>query len=198
MEIKQTEFIKSSTSISQCPPATIPEIAFIGRSNVGKSTLINMLANKKDLAKTSSTPGKTQTINHFFINKLWYLVDLPGYGYARISKSVKNKWEIFIREYLTKRENLKIIFVLIDIRHKPQKIDLDFLTWLGSKAFPFAIIFTKADKLKKGEAEKHLTIYKNTLLETWEELPLSFVSSATTKEGREDILNYIDNVISDK
>jgi GTP-binding protein len=194
MEVKQARFITSNTSVSKCPKPDRPEYAFIGRSNVGKSSLINMLVNSKSLAKTSSRPGKTQLINHFLINENWYLVDLPGYGYAQAPKTEVKKWEKFIREYILKRENLYCLFVLIDIRHEPLPVDLEFIEWLGSHQIPFAIIFTKSDKLKPEEIEPNVQKYKEKLLEKWEALPMIFISSAEKFTGKEEILNYIGNI----
>lgn len=195
MIIKSAKFIKSSTTVEQCPLSQLPEMAFIGRSNVGKSSLINMLTNNKKLAKTSGTPGKTQTINHFAINDNWLLVDLPGYGYAKVSKSTRNTFEGFISSYLINRKNLVCVFVLIDSRLEPQKIDLEFMDWLVEKQLPFNIIFTKADKLKPNALEKSIEVYSDTLLQEWDELPGMFLSSATSKKGREDILNYIESIL---
>ncbi len=194
MEIKQAEFLTSSTKPSQCPKPDKPEYAFIGRSNVGKSSLINMLCDRNSLAKTSSTPGKTQLINHFTINKNWYLVDLPGYGYAKVSKSQRKEFKLIIDGYLRHRANLMCLFILVDIRHKPQKADTDFMFQMGEWGIPFVIVFTKADKLKPEEIEKYCTEYKKVLLEEWEELPDIFITSATKKEGRDDILQFIDKV----
>ena len=193
MRIKQAEFIISNTDIKKCPKADIPEYAFIGRSNVGKSSLINMLTERKNLAKVSGKPGKTQLINHFLINKLWYLVDLPGYGYAGVSKSKRYEFAQFIKKYLLKRENLMCLFVLLDSRLKPQAIDLEFIQWLGENSIPFVICFTKQDKLSKKESAENLVIYKKELLKSWEELPQIFLSSATKKIGKEDILTFIAN-----
>ncbi len=194
MEIKNAAFVKSSTQESDCPEATIPEYAFIGRSNVGKSSLINMLTNRKKLAKTSSTPGKTQLINHFIINDSWYLVDLPGYGWARVSKKSKADWKRMIDNYLKTRENLVNVFVLIDLRHEPQKIDLDFIQWLGEEGIPFCIVFTKADKLGKTRIQSNQVNYKKTLEKNWEELPRMFISSSEQKVGKREILEFIDSV----
>ena len=193
MRIKQAEFIISNTDIKKCPKADIPEYAFIGRSNVGKSSLINMLTERKNLAKVSGKPGKTQLINHFLINKLWYLVDLPGYGYAGVSKSKRYEFAQFIKKYLLKRENLMCLFVLLDSRLKPQAIDLEFIQWLGENSIPFVICFTKQDKLSKKESVENLINYKKELLKSWEELPQIFLSSATKKNGKEDILSFIEN-----
>lgn len=184
-------FVKSSDRLAICPPPDMPEYAFIGRSNVGKSSLINYLLEKRDLAKTSSTPGKTQLINHFLVEEKWYLVDLPGYGYARTSKTAKAKWDIFIENYLLHRPNLLSAFVLIDSRHEALKIDLEFMEWLGSKGIPFSIVFTKLDKLGKTQGKQHIAAYKNKLLESWEELPPIFITSSEEKIGRTEILDYI-------
>ena len=194
MIIKSATFLQSVADWRQCPEAHLPEYAFIGRSNVGKSSLINMLVNNSKLAKTSSKPGKTQTINHFLINKNWYLVDLPGYGYASISKAMRDKWQKMISDYLLYRENLQVVFVLVDSRIEPQTIDLDFIDNLGEQGIPFAIIFTKADKLSSGKIQSHVQRFKNRLLETWETLPPTFVSSAETKKGKEEILQYIEQI----
>lgn len=194
MDIKQARFIVSSTSVTKCPKPDKPEYAFIGRSNVGKSSLVNMLVNSKTLAKTSARPGKTQLINHFLINESWYLVDLPGYGYAQAPKTERKKWEKFIRDYILKRENLYCLFVLVDIRHEPQMIDLEFIEWLGINQVPFVIIFTKTDKLKPEEIDRNVQNYKNKLLEKWNALPEIFLSSATRFTGREEILEYIDSI----
>ncbi|HNQ27978.1 MAG TPA: ribosome biogenesis GTP-binding protein YihA/YsxC [Aquaticitalea sp.] len=193
MLIKTAEFIVSNSDVTKCPKDILPEYAFIGRSNVGKSSLINMLTNHKNLAKTSGKPGKTQLINHFIINKNWYLVDLPGYGYARVSKSLKNKFQKFITDYFEKRLQLVNAFVLIDIRHEPQKIDLEFMQWMGEHGIPFSIVFTKADKLKPNTIEDHVNTYLNELLTNWEEAPRHFVTSSTSALGREDILQFIDS-----
>lgn len=192
MKIKSAEFVTSSQIYTQCPPQKMPEYAFIGRSNVGKSSLINMITDRKKLAKTSSTPGKTQLINHFLINKDWYLVDLPGYGYARSSKDDRQKWSQMIHNYLIKRENLMCTFILIDARHEPQKNDLEFIDWLGEIALPFIIIFTKTDKIKKDQLARNIDKYKLTLKEKWSELPQMMVSSSTLNQGKKDILNLID------
>lgn len=192
MQIKTANFVISNTDIKKCPAPTLPEYAFIGRSNVGKSSLINMLCNKKDLAKTSSKPGKTQLINHFLINENWYLVDLPGYGYAQVSKDKRNLFEKFIAEYLLKRENLMCVCVLIDSRIEPQKIDLEFMGWLGEKEIPFVMIFTKKDKLTRNKFKENIKIYNESLSKYWEELPQQFYSSAEKKEGRDEILEFIE------
>lgn len=194
MEIKDARFIVSNTDVEKCPRPDRPEYAFTGRSNVGKSSLINMLTNRKSLAKISGKPGKTRLINHFLIDNEWYLVDLPGYGYAKIGKQERKKWEKFFRNYILLRDNLFCLFVLIDSRHEPQAIDLEFMEWLGLSKVPFAIIFTKSDKLKPGELEENIKNYQNKMLETWEVLPPWFVSSAQTGEGRTEILQYIQNI----
>ena len=194
MDIKTAECSLSAPMVSMCPKDTKPEYAFIGRSNVGKSSLINMLTNNKKLAKTSSTPGKTLLINHFIINKEWYLVDLPGYGYAKRSKKEVDKLDQMIRGYILQREQLVNVFVLVDIRLEPQKIDLEFIEWLGLSSIPFAIVFTKADKLTANKANQSVETYKNKLLETWEELPPMFLTSAEKKQGRDEVLDYIDRI----
>ncbi len=191
MEIKEAKFIISNTDITKCPTDGLPEYAFIGRSNVGKSSLINMLTDKKDLAKTSGKPGKTQLINHFLINKQWYLVDLPGYGFAKASKSSRSTWERFIADYLTQRETLINIFVLIDSRLEPQKIDLEFMTWCAEEGLPFSMVFTKVDKLSNAAWQRNFATYKKEILQHWEELPPYFVTSAETKFGRDQVLDYI-------
>ena len=192
MQIKNSQFVTSSKSIDKCPPANLPEYAFIGRSNVGKSSLINMITGEKKLAKTSSTPGKTQLINHFIIDENWYIADLPGFGYAKISKEIREKWEQMIKNYLLKRKNLLYTFVLIDSRLDPQNIDLEFLEWLGTKSIPFIIVFTKTDKLKKNELIGNISHYKKVLNEFWEELPNMILSSATLLKGKDDILAIIE------
>jgi GTP-binding protein len=191
MLIKTAEFTLSAPVVGMCPKDTKPEYAFIGRSNVGKSSLINMLTNNKKLAKTSSTPGKTLLINHFIINREWYLVDLPGYGFAKRSKSEVQRLDQMIRGYILQREQLVNVFVLVDIRLEPQKIDLEFMQWLGESGIPFSILFTKADKLTKAKARASVEAYEKKLLETWEEMPSYFVTSAENKEGREEVLDYI-------
>ena len=196
MEIKQAEFTLSAPVVSMCPKDTKPEYAFIGRSNVGKSSLINMLTNNRKLAKTSSTPGKTLLINHFIINREWYLVDLPGYGFAKRSKKEIDRLDQMIRGYILQREQLVCVFVLIDIRLEPQKIDLEFIEWLGLSGIPFAIVFTKADKLTPNKARQAVEAYKHKLLETWEELPPVFVTSAEKKEGRDALLDFIEKYLS--
>lgn len=188
------EFVKSAPKWSDCPEPNKPEYAFIGRSNVGKSSLINMLANRKDLAKTSGTPGKTQLINVFLMQESWFLTDLPGYGYARVSKSKRGDFEKMITNYLTQRPNLVNTFVLIDCRIPPQKIDLEFMEWLGENQIPFSIVFTKIDKISSAALQKALLNYKKEMLKTWESMPLVFTSSATSKIGRLEILNYISSL----
>jgi len=194
MEIKKAEFTLSAPMVSMCPADNKPEYAFIGRSNVGKSSLINMLTNNKKLAKTSATPGKTLLINHFIINNEWYLVDLPGYGYAKRSKKEIEKLDQMIRGYILQREQLVNVFVLVDIRLEAQKIDLEFIEWLGLSSVPFAIVFTKADKLSAAKVSASVEAYKKVLLETWEELPPIFITSAEKRQGRDEVLNYIDQI----
>lgn len=194
MDIKTAEFTLSAPMVSMCPNDTKPEYAFIGRSNVGKSSLINMLTNHGKLAKTSATPGKTLLINHFIINKEWYLVDLPGYGYAKRSKKEVAKLDQMIRGYILQREQLVNVFVLVDIRLEPQTIDLEFIQWLGESSVPFAIVFTKADKLTANKANQSVEAYKKKLSESWEELPPMFVTSAEKKQGRDDVLGYIEEI----
>ncbi|WP_458628820.1 ribosome biogenesis GTP-binding protein YihA/YsxC [Winogradskyella sp. PC D3.3] len=193
MKIKSAEFIVSNSEVAKCPKDNLPEYAFIGRSNVGKSSLINMLTDRKSLAKTSGRPGKTQLINHFIINKNWYLVDLPGYGYARVSKSSKKKFQKFITDYFEQRTQLVSAFVLVDIRHKPQPIDVEFMKYMGESEIPFGIIFTKADKLKPKAIERHVDEYCQELLKFWEELPPYFVTSASNYTGKDDVLNFIED-----
>ena len=195
MEITKSEFTLSAPRESMCPKDNKPEFAFIGRSNVGKSSLINMLTKHKGLAKTSATPGKTLLINHFIINNEWYLVDLPGYGFAKRSKVVLKQLEQMISGYILQREHLVNSFVLVDWRLEPQKIDLEFIEWLGQSGIPFSIVFTKADKLTKGKVAANVEAYKKTLLETWEELPPIFVTSADKKQGREELLDYIESIL---
>lgn len=189
-------FITSSANISQCPTDSRPEFAFIGRSNVGKSSLINMLADKKGLAKTSSTPGKTLLINHFLVDDLYYIVDLPGYGFAKRSKSVQQDIQRIINTYIIRREQLANVFLLIDLRHDPQRIDLEFINWLGENGIPFSIVFTKADKLGPVKGRQNAEKYMRSLLETWETLPPYFITSAEKKQGREEILTYIQQIIN--
>lgn len=192
MNIKQAQFVISAPTVSKCPQDTKMEFAFIGRSNVGKSSLINMLCNHKGLAKTSATPGKTLLINHFIINKEWYLVDLPGYGYAKRSKTVQEKLDRMIRSYILQREQLVNLFVLIDIRHDQQKIDREFIDWLGASGIPFSIIFTKADKLGRVKAKANADAWMKKLLDVWEALPPYFITSSEEKSGREEVLDYIE------
>ena len=198
MKINTAEFVISNSEVSKCPKEPLPEYAFIGRSNVGKSSLINMLTNHKSLAKTSGKPGKTQLINHFKINSNWFLVDLPGYGYARVSKKTKETFQKFITDYFEKREQLVCAFVLIDIRHEAQKIDLEFITYLGETGVPFCIVFTKADKISRGKIDQHVAAYRKALLaNNWEEMPQYFVTSSTEETGREPLLEFIDQVNQD-
>jgi GTP-binding protein len=194
MIVKSAEFICSNTQISKLPPPLKPEYAFIGRSNVGKSSLINMLTGKKGLAKTSQTPGKTQLINHFLINDHWYLVDLPGYGYARISKSKKEDWNKFLRTYLDKRESLQCVMVLVDSRLEPQKIDIEFCNWLGEKGLSFVIVFTKADKQSTVKTDQNVAKFRKALLATFEEVPPHFVTSAEAHTGHDEVLGFIDEI----
>ena len=194
MIIKEAEFSLSAPTISLCPKDTKPEYALIGRSNVGKSSLINMLCGRKNLANTSATPGKTLLINHIIINKEWYLVDLPGYGYAKRSKKEIARLDQMIRSYILQRQQLVNVFVLIDIRLEPQKIDLEFIEWLGASSIPFSLVFTKADKLTAGKAKANLEGYKKTLEVTWEELPPIFVTSSEKRQGKEELLDYIDSI----
>lgn len=194
MIIKKAEFVISNAVVDKCPRDTKPEFAFIGRSNVGKSSLINMLTGRKGLAKTSSMPGKTLLINHFIVNNEWYLVDLPGYGYAKRSKSEQQKLDRIITTYILQREQLANVFLLIDIRHDPMKIDLDFINWLGMSQIPFCIVFTKADKLGNGKAKMNVNAYMKKLSETWEELPPYFITSSEQRSGRDEVLDYIDSI----
>ena len=194
MKIKEAAFVISNTDISKCPTDGKAEYAFIGRSNVGKSSLINMITDHSKLAKTSGRPGKTQLINHFIINNEWYLVDLPGYGYAKASKTSRSQWEKFIAEFLRSRETLYNVFVLLDSRLEPQKIDLEFMNWCGEKGIPFSMVFTKIDKLSSTALQKNLARYKKEMLKHWAELPPVFTTSATSKFGREKLLNYIDHI----
>lgn len=194
MKIKSAEFVISNTDVSKCPQVGLPEYAFIGRSNVGKSSLINMLTGHKGLAMTSSKPGKTLLINHFIIDKKWYLVDLPGYGYAQRSQKVQGQISNIIERYVMQREQLTSLFVLVDSRLKPQKIDLDFITWLGENGVPFGIIFTKVDKLSKAKVDENVQAFLDTLREEWEELPPYFLSSAEKGTGKEEILGYIEEI----
>ena len=194
MIIKSAKFVISNTDVQKCPAGNLPEYAFIGRSNVGKSSLINMLSNRKGLAITSSTPGKTLLINHFLINEEWYLVDLPGYGFAQRGMAQRAQLKQIIESYILEREQLVCLFVLLDCRHEAQKIDLEFMEWLGENGVPFSIIFTKTDKISKGRLKQNLQAYQAKMLETWEELPPIFVSSSEKKEGREEILDYIEEI----
>lgn len=195
MEIRNARYEISNARADKCPPTSVPEYAFIGRSNVGKSSLINMLARNRNLAKTSQQPGKTLLINHFRVNDgEWYIVDLPGYGYARRGQAQREDFRKMIRSYILKREQMTCLFVLIDIRHEPQKIDMEFLTWLGENGVPFAIVFTKADKISKLRAADNVEAYRSRLLEEWEELPPVFVTSSEKGTGREELLDYIDSI----
>ncbi|WP_339841783.1 ribosome biogenesis GTP-binding protein YihA/YsxC [uncultured Maribacter sp.] len=195
MKIKSADFVISNSDVARCPNEPLPEYAFIGRSNVGKSSLINMLTERKSLAKTSGRPGKTQLINHFKINENWFLVDLPGYGYARVSKRDKKTFQKYITNYFLQREQLVCSFVLVDIRHEPQPIDMEFMQWMGENAIPFAIIFTKADKLKPKAVERDVQTYLDTLkADMWEEAPPHFVTSASHRSGRDELLDYIDGI----
>lgn len=194
METKKAAFVISNTDVRKCPDTRLPEYAFIGRSNVGKSSLINMLTGQKGLAMTSQKPGKTQLINHFIIDDSWYLVDLPGYGYARLGASNRESLRRIIETYILSREQLSSLFVLIDCRHEPQKIDLEFLQWLGENGIPFSIVFTKADKLSFSRLKENTEAYKQKLLETWEELPPVFITSSEKKTGKEELLDYIDSI----
>ncbi|MCB2221846.1 MAG: ribosome biogenesis GTP-binding protein YihA/YsxC [Bacteroidetes bacterium] len=197
MIIHEAKFIKSSPSFDLCPEPKFPEFAFIGRSNVGKSSLINMLTGRKNLAKTSGTPGKTRLINHFLINEAWYLVDLPGYGFAKTSKKNREAWEKMIYRYLENRQNLVNTFILIDARHEPMTIDLDFISWFGERGLPFVLLFTKADKPTKAKLQHNLKIYREKLLEFWEEPPLSVITSATSKRGREEVFSLIEHLMEE-
>ena len=194
MKIISAEFEISNSDVRKCPASTIPEYAFIGRSNVGKSSLINMLTNKKSLAKTSQTPGKTLLINHFKINNEWYIVDLPGYGYAKRSKDSREQLERIIKGYILNREQMTCLFVLVDGRHDPQKIDLEFINWLGENGVPFAIVFTKMDKMGRNAGADKVSAYKRHLLESWEELPPVFATSSEDGRGRDELLNYIEEI----
>lgn len=197
MKIKSAQFVVSNSEVKKCPNTRIPEYAFIGRSNVGKSSLINMITNRKSLAKTSGRPGKTQLINHFLINENWHLVDLPGYGYARVSKKDKKYFQKFITDYFEQREQMISAFVLVDCRHEPQKIDMEFMEYMGEKEIPFSIIFTKADKVKPQALERNIEEYKRIMLEgVWWEFPNYFVSSAANGVGQDEILNYIEDINS--
>ena len=193
-QIKNIRFLQAETDLRKCPKNKFPECAFIGRSNVGKSSLINMLADDKTLAKTSSTPGKTQTINHYVVDENWFLVDLPGYGYASISKTMREKWARMIDSYLQRRRNLQLVFVLVDIRHDPQELDIAFINKLGEKRVPFALVFTKADKIGKAKGAQNIRTFCRKLMETWEDLPPFFVCSAVDGRGKVELLNYINQV----
>ena len=197
MDIKSAEFVKSSQDVNHCPDLDIPEYAFIGRSNVGKSSLINMLCNKKSLAKTSGKPGKTQLINHFIINEKtdpWYLVDFPGYGYAKAPKKEQEKWLNFSKRYLTSRQNLSCVMLLLDSRHTPMKVDTQFMEWLATKGIPFVMVFTKIDKLGSGELNKNLSAYKRKMLNTWEDLPDIFCTSAEKQYGKQEVLDFFGKI----
>ena len=194
MVIKSAEFVISNSRVEKCPTTGLPEYAFIGRSNVGKSSLINMLTARKGLAMTSQKPGKTQLINHFIINDAWYLVDLPGYGYARLGKDSRDSLRRMIEDYVLERKELVLLFVLLDCRHEPQKIDLEFIQWLGEEGVPFALVFTKADKLSKGRLAANVEAYKAKLHEDWEELPPIFVTSSEERMGRDELLGYIEEI----
>ena len=194
MVIKSAEFVISNSRVEKCPTTGLPEYAFIGRSNVGKSSLINMLTARKGLAMTSQKPGKTQLINHFIINDAWYLVDLPGYGYARLGKDSRDSLRRMIEDYVLERKELVLLFVLFDCRHDPQKIDLEFIQWLGEEGVPFALVFTKADKLSKGRLAANVEAYKAKLREEWEELPPIFVTSSEERMGRDELLGYIEEI----
>ena len=194
MVIKSAEFVISNSRVEKCPTTGLPEYAFIGRSNVGKSSLINMLTARKGLAMTSQKPGKTQLINHFIINDAWYLVDLPGYGYARLGKDSRDSLRRMIEDYVLERKELVMLFVLLDCRHDPQKIDLEFIQWLGEEGVPFALVFTKADKLSKGRLAANVEAYKAKLHEEWEELPPIFVTSSEERMGRDELLGYIEEI----
>lgn len=194
MVIKSAEFVISNSRVEKCPTTGLPEYAFIGRSNVGKSSLINMLTARKGLAMTSQKPGKTQLINHFIINDAWYLVDLPGYGYARLGKDSRDSLRRMIEDYVLERKELVLLFVLLDCRHDPQKIDLEFIQWLGEEGVPFALVFTKADKLSKGRLAANVEAYKAKLREEWEELPPIFVTSSEERMGRDELLSYIEEI----
>lgn len=195
MLIKSAEYLISSARVDQCPQGNLPEFAFIGRSNVGKSSLINMLTGRAGLAKTSATPGKTILINHFLINKEWYLVDLPGYGYAKRGQQQRDELQRMITGYILRREQMMNLFLLIDARHEPQRIDLEFIEWLGENGIPFSIVFTKADKLSKGKLAANIKHYLGELSKQWEELPPHFITSSETKQGREELLDYIDEIL---
>jgi len=193
MDIKTAEFIKSSTHFKDCPPENLPEYAFLGRSNVGKSSIINMLTGYGKLAKTSASPGKTQLINHFIINESWYLADLPGFGYAKVSKKLRQQWGPMIQNYLMNRNNLICSFLLVDSRHEPQKSDIENMEWFGTKGLPFAIVFTKADKLSSTQLQSNISHYRKKLAENWDPLPDMFITSSEKRMGRDEILGFIDH-----
>lgn len=195
MNIVSADFVCSNTDYKKCPTPDKPEFAFIGRSNVGKSSLINAITNRKGMAKTSGTPGKTQVINHFVINNSWYLVDLPGYGFAKTAKTNREKWEKMIRDYLQNRTSLLVTFVLVDARLQPQTIDLEFMTWMGTHQLPFVIVFTKSDKLTKNELNRNVSQYSKKLLETWDETPRMFITSSESQVGKDELLQYIEETI---
>ena len=196
MRVKSASFVVSNAKVNDCPKSSLPEFAFIGRSNVGKSSLINMLTGRKQLAKTSRKPGKTQLINHFLINKNWHLVDLPGYGYARVSKKIKKEFQGFITSYFLKRKQLINAFVLIDIRHDPQAIDMEFMEWMGTQQIPFSIIFTKADKMSENKIYPTVSAYLNVMLEgIWAETPTHFITSASSSKGKEEVLEYVESML---
>lgn len=195
MLIKSAEYTISSARVEQCPAGELPEFAFIGRSNVGKSSLINMLTGRAGLAKTSSTPGKTVLINHFLINRDWYLVDLPGYGYAKRGMQQRDELQRMITNYILRREQMMNLFLLIDVRHEPQRIDMEFIEWLGENGIPFSIVFTKADKLSKGKLAANVKYYLSELSKQWEELPPYFITSSETRQGRDEVLDYIEQII---
>ena len=196
MRVKSASFVVSNAKVNDCPKSSLPEFAFIGRSNVGKSSLINMLTERKQLAKTSGKPGKTQLINHFLINKNWHLVDLPGYGYARVSKKTKKEFQGFITSYFLERKQLINAFVLIDIRHDPQAIDMEFMEWMGTQQIPFSIIFTKADKLSENKIDPTVSAYLNSMLEgIWAETPTHFITSASSSKGKEEVLEYVESML---
>lgn len=197
MIIKEAEFLVSNSNVSKCPSEALPEYAFIGRSNVGKSSLINMLTNRKKLAMISSKPGKTRLINHFIINKNWYLVDLPGYGYTKTGKTSRMQFSKLIQDYVLKRLSLTLLFILIDSRHEPQEIDIDFINWVGENGIPFAIVFTKVDKVSRAKANSNIELFKDELFKYWEELPSIFATSSTERTGKDEILGYIAQINSD-
>lgn len=194
MKINQSRFVISNTDVDKCPKSNLPEYAFIGRSNVGKSSLINMLADRKKLAMTSSQPGKTKLINHFLMNEAWHLVDLPGYGFARTGKSTRESFGKIITDYMLLRQQLTCVFVLVDVRHKPQAIDVEFINWLGEEGLPLTIIFTKADKLSQSKVASNVKLYKDTLLEVWEEFPPYIVTSSVKRNGKDELLDYIHKI----